>query len=130
MPEIAETVTSLSDVKVSDHLCTVRVASSSVHGDSKTERESHGGDNLTAHSDSNFTVGEDVSHETFRVMSVIDAASKQPLRSFGDDVEAKHGAPVHADTKVFVLRGGQSAKVRIRFRPAAEAAYRQVRNVP
>ena len=61
-------------------------------------------------------------------MNVIDAVSKQPLRSFGDDVEAKHGAPVHADTKVFVLRGGQSAKVRIRFRPTAEAAYRQVMN--
>ena len=77
-------------------------------------------------SDSNFTSGDFVSSDTFRVMNVIDAVSKQPLRSFGDDVEAKHGAPVHADTKVFVLRGGQSAKVRIRFRPAAEAAYRQV----
>ena len=119
----------LSNVTVSDQLCTVRVASFSVRGDSKTERESPGGDNLTTQSDSNFTFGgDDVSSETFRVMTVIDAVSKQPLRAFGDDLEAKHGVPVHADTKVFVLRGGQSAKVRIRFRPAAEAAYRQVRN--
>ena len=81
---------------------------------------------LSGKDDSNFTLGEQVSSDTFRVMHVIDAVSKQPLRSFGDDLEERHGAPLHADTKVFVLRGGQSAKVRIRFRPTAEAAYRQV----
>jgi hypothetical protein len=73
----------------------------------------------------NYTQGPHVTPETFRVINVIDAVTKQPLRSFGDDVETKHGVPVHHETKVFVLKGGQSAKVRIRFRPSTDNFYRQ-----
>ena len=77
------------------------------------------------HQQQNFTQGPHVTVETFRVTSVVDAATKQPLKSFGDDVEAKHGSPVHPETKVFVLKSGQSSKVRIRFRPSADDFYRQ-----
>ena len=62
--------------------------------------------------------------DTFRVLSVLESNTKSPLRSYGDDVEAKLGTQLHPDTKAFVLQAGHTAKVRVRFRPQSAGAFR------
>lgn len=74
-------------------------------------------------SEVNFT--SDLAPGTFTVISVIDAGTKQPLRSYADDVEATLGRQVHPETKAFILKPGIKAKVRVRFRPQAPGEFKQ-----
>eukprot|EP00095_Tigriopus_kingsejongensis_P009833 maker-scaffold21_size687808-snap-gene-1.14 protein:Tk09833 transcript:maker-scaffold21_size687808-snap-gene-1.14-mRNA-1 annotation:"hypothetical protein L798_06018" len=58
-------------------------------------------------------------HATFKIVSVIEISSKEPLRSFGDDLENKLGRPLHPETKGFILKAAQRAKVKLKFQPSA-----------
>ena len=59
----------------------------------------------------------------FRIVSVFDANFNTPLIGFGDDIEDKFGVPLHPDTKAFILKPGQQAKVKVRFSPVEEAGH-------
>lgn len=63
--------------------------------------------------------------DTFRIVSVSESASKSALRAFGDDLEDQFGRPLHPNSKGFILKGGLTAKVRLRFRPTITGEFRQ-----
>ena len=55
--------------------------------------------------------------DVFRILTVLDSATKTPMKSFVDEVETKTGRSIHPDSKAFIIKAGHSAKVRLRFRP-------------
>ena len=66
---------------------------------------------LKSDSDPHPPLSNSVSSEIFRIVSVLDANTRVHLKSFMDEVETKTRQNLHQETKAFVLKPSQTAKV-------------------